>query len=96
MKIDQIRANIFNVDIEDKLQNNKSVSFEDVLKEFINNVNTDQKQAAYAEKLFMEGKTDNVEEIMYYIQKASISLSFLVEVRNRLENAYHEIMRMQV
>ncbi len=96
MRIDQINGNIFNVDIENKLKSNKSVSFEDVLKEFINNVNTDQKQAAYAEKLFMEGKTDNVEEVMFYIQKASISLSFLVEIRNRLENAYQEIMRMQV
>ena len=96
MRIDQVNGNIFDVDIENKLKNNKSVSFEDILKEFINNVNTDQKQAAYAEKLFMEGKTDNVEEIMFYIQKASISLSLLVEIRNRLENAYQEIMRMQV
>ncbi len=96
MKINEIKANIFNIDIEEKLQKGQTISFEDVLKEYINDVNTSEKQATYAEKLFMEGKTDNVAEVMYYLQKASLSLSLMVEIRNRLENAYQEIMRMQV
>lgn len=38
----------------------------------------------------------NLEEVMVALQKANISFQTMVQVRNRLVNAYQEIMNMQV
>lgn len=43
----------------------------------------------------LEG-TGDVHEAMVALQKSELSLQFTVQVRNKLMNAYHEIMRMPV
>ncbi len=70
--------------------------FESLLKNFLRSVNNDQIAAREAEKLLMEGKVENIEELMYRISKAELSLRLLVEIRNKALESYQEIMRMQV
>ena len=38
----------------------------------------------------------NLQEVMVSLQKANLSFQTMVQVRNRLVNAYQEIMNMQV
>ncbi|MCX7773875.1 MAG: flagellar hook-basal body complex protein FliE, partial [Clostridia bacterium] len=45
---------------------------------------------------FIAGRTDNIHSVMIAGQKATIALQFVMEVRNKVMDAYQEIMRMQV
>ncbi len=42
------------------------------------------------------GKAENLHEVMLDIEKARISLDLTVQIRNRLVEAYQEVMRMQI
>ncbi|MFQ5752664.1 MAG: flagellar hook-basal body complex protein FliE, partial [bacterium] len=41
-------------------------------------------------------KVENVHEVMIAMSKAEVSFKFMMETRNKLIDAYKEIMRMQV
>lgn len=42
------------------------------------------------------GKTDDVANVMITAEKADIALRAMVQVRNKIIDAYQEIMKMQV
>jgi flagellar hook-basal body complex protein FliE len=42
------------------------------------------------------GKTDNLHEVMLQMAQADLSFHLILEIRNRLTDAYQEIMKMQV
>ncbi|ADR19693.1 flagellar hook-basal body complex protein FliE [Calditerrivibrio nitroreducens] len=71
------------------------LSFSDVLKKSIEQVNDAQLQADAAIKKAMSGETD-IHDTMIAIQKADVSLKLMMEVRNKLLEAYQDIMRTQV
>ena len=71
--------------------------FADAMKAAVDTVN--QRQAAAAELVsqFQSGtETTSVAEVMVSMQKASVSFQAAAEVRNRLVEAYREIMNMPV
>ncbi len=71
-------------------------SFADTLNDAIQSVNTMQKQADVGMQNLATGRTDNVAEVMITAEKADIALKLMVQVRNKIIDAYQEIMRMQV
>ena len=42
------------------------------------------------------GKTDDIASVMIATEKADIALRTMMQVRNKIIDAYQEIMRMQV
>ena len=70
--------------------------FSNLLEDFIQNVNNDLHASTKAQERLMEGKTQNMVELMSTIEKADISLRLATEIRNKALEAYQEIMRMQV
>ncbi len=42
------------------------------------------------------GRTDNLHEVMRQVAQADLSFRLILEIRNRLTEAYQEIMKMQV
>ena len=42
------------------------------------------------------GETKNIPEVMVAAEKADIALKLMVQVRNKMIDAYQEIMKMQV
>jgi len=42
------------------------------------------------------GQTDNLHQVVLAVTQAELTFRLLIEVRNKLIDAYHEIMRMQV
>jgi flagellar hook-basal body complex protein FliE len=70
--------------------------FKDLLLDFVADVNGDLKEASKAQEALLQGKVDNMVELMTTIEKADISLRFATELRNKAIEAYQEIMRMQV
>ncbi len=71
-------------------------SFADTLKESIGQVNQLQKDADVKMQQLATGKTDNIQDVMIAAEKADIGLRLMMQVRNKLVDAYSEVMKMQV
>lgn len=53
-------------------------------------------KANEAVSLLAQGKTDNLHSIALEAARADLSFRLVLEIRNRLIEAYQEVMRMQV
>lgn len=72
-------------------------SFGDVLKEAVEKVNEQQDTASELITGFENGTGDvSLAEVMVSMQKASLSFQAMTEVRNKLIDAYHEVMNMPI
>lgn len=71
-------------------------SFKEILFDALNHVNKLQEESASATVKLAKGEIENLHDVMIAGQKASIALSATIEVRNKVIEAYQEIMRMQV
>ncbi len=71
--------------------------FAQILQSSIDKVNQTQQGAnQMAEKLAAGDTSQNLHEVMIALQTASVSFQEMVQVRNKLVNAYQDIMNMQV
>lgn len=70
-------------------------SFADTLKAFTVNVDDQLKEADRKTQEFAVGKNRNLHEVMIASEKANISFRLLLQIRNKLMDAYQEVMRMQ-
>jgi len=86
-----IASPVKNVDNPDR-----NVNFKDILFDALNNVSTLEQESAKMTEDFIAGRTDNIHSVLIAAEKASISLQFIMEVRNKVMDAYQEIMRMQI
>ena len=74
-----------------------AVDFGQVLKTAVDQVNNAQLETNKLAKQFELGAPNaNLQDVMISLQKANISFQTMVQVRNKLVNAYQEIMNMQV
>lgn len=71
-------------------------SFADTLKNAINEVNELQQVSNKKMQDLSVGRTDNVADVMIAAEKADVALRVMVQVRNKIIDAYNEIMRMQL
>ena len=73
------------------------VDFAQVLKTSIDQVNRTQAQAESMTRAFEVGAPGvQLHDVMVSLAKANVSFQQMVQVRNRLVSAYHDIMNMQV
>ena len=70
-------------------------TFQDVLGDFVKQVDSSQKQYDVAVDAVQKGETDNLHQVMLAQSQAQLSLKLAVEVRNKLVEAYKETMRTQ-
>ena len=71
--------------------------FAQVLQNSIAQVNQTQQQAETLAANFAAGDGNaNLHEVMISLQKANVSFQEMVQVRNKLVTAYHDVMNMQV
>ncbi|MBT5550507.1 MAG: flagellar hook-basal body complex protein FliE [Nitrospina sp.] len=71
-------------------------SFADTLASSLDKVNTMQKQADVAIQDFVAGDTRNIHETMIAVGKADLAFRLTMQVRNKIVEAYQEVMRTQV
>ncbi len=62
----------------------------------IDETNTLQNQAEAAEIQFALGESDNTHDLLIAQTKANVALQYTVAVRDRMIEAYREIMNMQI
>ncbi len=73
--------------------------FDSILNSAISNIDTTNSllsDAENAEISFALGETDNAHDLMIALNKASTALQYTVSIRDRLLDAYKEIMQMQI
>ena len=88
--------NLDNSSVGKDTEINATVSFKDFLNEAISKVNKLQIDAQTLSDDFAAGRTDNIHEVMIAAAKADIALQFTLQIRNKIVDAYNEIMRMQI
>lgn len=71
-------------------------TFLDVVQNVVQSANADQSTADAAMKDLMSGNVDNIHNVVLSVAKADLSFRFLMEVRNKVTEAYQEISRMQL
>ncbi|NLX77384.1 MAG: flagellar hook-basal body complex protein FliE [Clostridiaceae bacterium] len=99
MSVARISPVMDNISVQgalNKVQEKENISFKDVLLRELYNVSELEKTADAITTDFISGKTDNIHSVLIAAEKASIALQLLVEIRDKVIDAYNEIMRMQV
>jgi flagellar hook-basal body complex protein FliE len=75
---------------------NSGVSFGEYLNSALNKVSDLDLQAEQLKQDFALGNTDNISEVLIAGEKANVAIQFTMQVRNKILDAYSEIMRMQI
>ena len=55
-----------------------------------------QSHSGEVERQALQGTVEDIHQVMIAAEEAGIAFELLVELRNKLIEAYHELMRMQV
>ncbi len=71
-------------------------NFQETLNGFVSNVNDLQNSADTAIDKMASGEAADVHEVMIAVEKAKVSFDLLLQVRNKMLDAYKQIMQMQV
>ena len=77
----------------------KETGFEKLLHTAIDNLNTTNNYLSDAENeevKWMLGETENAHDLSIALQKASTALQYTVAIRDRVLDAYKELLQMQV
>ena len=87
--------------INPEFQNNTNITtnedsgdFSNAIGKFLKAVNQDQLQAKEAVSDIVTGKSENLHEAMAKVEESKLSFELMLEVRNKLIDAYKEIQRM--
>ena len=74
----------------------KVSNFSDFLNNALEKVNTLQQESTEVTNKFITGESDNIHDVMIAGSKADLALQMTLQVRNKVMDAYNEIMNMQV
>lgn len=88
-------SSISNSSKTEKLQHSEA-AFGDFLKKALDQVNKLNIEGEEMTKKLVTGEIEDIHQVMIATEKASIALQFTIQVRNKLVEAYQEIMRMQM
>lgn len=69
--------------------------FGDVFGRLINDVDQAQKEADLSIRQLATGESNNLQDVVMKLEQAEISFNLMKEIRNKLLEAYKEVMTMQ-
>lgn len=74
----------------------QETSFKDLLVKSLEEVDQLQKDADVAFKRLVTGETQNVTEVFTAVEKAGLAFETLMQIRNKLVDAYNDIRQMRI
>lgn len=80
---------------ERHIRHSGSSSFADVLKKMVSDVSQLNEEAQDAIAAFVRGEDVELHQVMAAVEEANLSLEMLVEIKNKLVDAYRTITSMQ-
>ena len=94
MEINQITGALPKLKGLAEVAKNNEPKFNNVLTDFIKQVNTDQLDSKAITNDFINGEDVEMHEVMVAGQKAQTSLDLLMQIRNKSIDMYKELTRM--
>lgn len=70
--------------------------FTELLERMIGSVNNFQNEAAQAQQLAATGEAADLHQVMIAVEEAGITMDLLLEIRNRLVDAYQSLIQMPI
>lgn len=95
LKLSQINLGSIGAEKTDSSSGKTLESFAGILNETIEKTNSLQKNADTAIEKFVAGELD-IHDVMVEVEKANVALQLTIQLRNKVIEAYQEVMRMQV
>ena len=83
------------LEINKSLKPKEESNFSQLLTNAIDNVNQLQLQSEEYKKMLAVGEVDNLHDVTIAAEKANVTLQITMSIRNKVIEAYKEIMRMQ-
>lgn len=68
--------------------------FSDMVTDLLQSVNGVQNEAAAIQQAYLAGEEVELHQMMIKAEEAGISMDLLLEIRNRLVDAYNDLMKM--
>ena len=96
-KTDELRPEISPNKIQGTQETQSLPKFGDLLANAVNSVNDTQLKSAELSTAFQQGDPNvSLSQVMIQSQKASVSFQALTQVRNKVVQAYEDVMKMPV
>lgn len=77
-------------------EENKKSDFSEVISGVISNVNNSQVNANNMVNSFIKGENVSMHNVMLAVEESQISMQLLIEMRNKLVEAYQEVNKVQL
>jgi len=77
-------------------QSSQPGAFQNVLQDAIQNIESANNNASNSVQKFLTGENEELHSTILAVQQASIAFDLGLQVRNKVVDAYQEIMRMQM
>jgi flagellar hook-basal body complex protein FliE len=71
-------------------------SFQEFFADAVKKTNNLEAASQEKQRQLLVGETDNLHDVMIAMEKASLSFQLTLAVRNKVLEAYQEVMRMQI
>ena len=71
-------------------------SFKETLQSFLKDVNEMQAKADQSIQRMAAGEITDVHQVMASVQEANVSFNMMMEIRNKVVDAYNEILRLRL
>lgn len=75
---------------------NNEVSFSEMMKKYVQEANDLQVNADTEVRKVIAGEEVDAHEVMTAVEKANISFEMVMEIRNKMLDAYRELMKTQM
>lgn len=72
------------------------VSFQEMMKQYLNEANNMQVQADQDIRKMIAGEEIDAHKVMMAVEKANLSFELVMEIRNKMLDAYREIIKQPV
>lgn len=99
MRVEQIKltpAGVSSPSVKALADDGQNKSFGEFLSDALNETNKLQHEASKASFDLASGQVQDISEVVIATEKATVALQLTMQVRNKVVDAYQEIMRMQV
>ena len=73
-----------------------AASFKDTLNGFIKDVNSMQVKADESIQKMAAGEITDVHQVMSTVEEANVAFNMMMEIRNKVMDAYQEVMRIRL
>ncbi|NLP03464.1 MAG: flagellar hook-basal body complex protein FliE [Fibrobacter sp.] len=71
-------------------------SFKETFQNFLSDVNAMQKKADQSIQKMAAGEITDVHQVMSSVEEANVAFNMMMEIRNKVMDAYQEIMRIRL